>query len=127
MAEQTGFAALRVCSKRTAETAIAPVQYWGGHPVHGEQVLRDLERARMTAEDFRQGNAPHFDLTWRQWGENICRTVEEMNDAMAQIAIEARGDMTTPDGGIPIWNANNIRRLTMDFVQESEEESEEEG
>ena len=53
-----------------------------------------------------------------EWGD--------MQDTLAQIAIEARGDMTTPDGGIPIWSANSIRRLTDDFAPFPEESESEE-
>ena len=57
-----------------------------------EDVTRDLERARMTAEDFRQGNAPAFtndgeladdgEVTWRQRAASLEDATDELNGAI---------------------------------------------
>ncbi len=60
-----------------------------------DSVLLELERARMEREDFRQGS-----------------------QSLKKIAKAARGDMTTPDGGIPIWDARKIRRLTKNWASD---------
>ena len=81
-----------------------------------EETTLALERARMTAEDFRGGNGaePGFP-TWRQMERALWNDNRRMSQTLTQIAIEARGDITT----------NNIRNLTADwfpFPPEPEEE-----
>ena len=58
-----------------------------------EEVLRELERARMKAEDFAQGNAvmaryhDHAEVTWRQWDANQ----EAVLETLAEIARASDG------------------------------------
>ena len=55
-----------------------------------EQVVRDMERARMTAEDYRQGNAPcehnpNF-LTWRKLEHCRKLAIQEAEQTLKNIA-----------------------------------------
>ena len=112
------------CSRALRDAALSQVIGHESTPAM-EQALLDLERARVTAEDYRQGNGPAGgNCTWRRRTSLLQEDAQEMNDTLAQIAIEARGDMTTPDGGIPIWSANNIRRLTRAWAQSDERNDE---
>ena len=62
-------------------------EYIGPLPlIPAEQILLDLERARMTAEDYSQGNArQHGSHTWRQTHRNIYQNCVRMNHAINNI------------------------------------------
>ena len=123
--------ALRACAKATRDGAINAVQQWvAGNPE--EQILLDLERARMEREDFRAGNAPTTEIwvgnvwgpqkTWRYWNMRHCAALNEANDALRSIRAELR-DM---DGRVPMDIADNYTQMTAEVHSLLGESSEEE-
>ena len=97
-----------------------------------EQVLLDLERARMTAEDYRQGNArcehnPNF-LTWRKLEECRKLAIENTDQTMKNIADVVKWhDTGVNEHGVTMDDVDCFEQIRTE-VQESgylAEESEE--
>ena len=98
-----------------------------------EQVVRDMERARMTAEDYRQGNAPFLgSQTWRQELIEQIRRLDATETLMEQArqtaiqAVDLRG--TREDLRVALIRVNNTlvdaRRATWGGDETEDEEEE---
>ena len=116
-AAATGFDATVTGLGRIVEEALGPLPQ-----VCQEQVILDLERARMTAEDYAHGNAVMNRYrdgagvdgteTWRQMNRIHLRNMNEMNHTLGNIANAVTWhDHGATSDGIPMDDADCFEQI----------------
>ena len=92
-----------------------------------EQVLLDLERARMSAEDFARGNAVidstgNAQLTWRCVTRNLLRQIDELGNTIENVVNIVR---SVNDGSEDAVDAEGtifvLRGLLSEYMSEDED------